>query len=73
VRLVADVYGLRRMLLIGLMLLTVGLLGSLLTWHYSALLALRLLTGVGAAIVGPTILAAMADLFSQTRRGKAMG
>jgi predicted MFS family arabinose efflux permease len=50
---VADVYGLRRMLLIGLMLLTMGLLGALLAWHYSALLILRLLTGVGPQSWGP--------------------
>jgi MFS transporter, DHA1 family, inner membrane transport protein len=70
---VADAHGPRRLLLVGLLLLTVGLLGALLAWHYSVLLALRLLTGVGAGIVGPTILAAIADHFPPARRGQAMG
>jgi ACS family hexuronate transporter-like MFS transporter len=70
---VSDAYGLRRMLLIGLLLMALGILGSLLAWNYGALLAFRLFTGVGAAIVGPTNLTAIADVFPPTGRGKAIG
>jgi predicted MFS family arabinose efflux permease len=70
---VSDAYGPRRMLLLGLLLMAVGMLGALLAWTYSALLALRLLTGVGAAMMTPKSLAAIADVFSPTGRGKAMG
>jgi predicted MFS family arabinose efflux permease len=70
---VSDAYGRRRMPLIGLMLMALGILGSILAWHYSSLLAFRLLTGVGAAIVGPNNIAAIADVFPPTGRGKAIG
>src|SRR5215510_15533980 len=70
---VSDAYGRRRMLLTGLLLLAVGLLGSTLAWHYESLLACRLLTGVGAALVPPNCVAAVADLFPPTARGKALG
>jgi predicted MFS family arabinose efflux permease len=70
---VSDTYGRRRMLLTGLMLMAVGILGSVLAWNYGALLAFRLLTGVGGAMVPPNSIAAIADVFPPTGRGKAMG
>jgi predicted MFS family arabinose efflux permease len=70
---VSDAYGRRRMLLTGLLLMAVGLLGSVLAWHYGSLLAFRLLTGVGAALIPPNSIAALADVFSPTERGKAVG
>src|SRR5919198_4059722 len=48
---VSDAYGRRRLLLSGLLLMAVGLLGSILAWNYRALLTCRLLTGAGAATV----------------------
>lgn len=70
---VSDAYGRRRMLLTGLMLMALGILGSILAWNYSSLLAFRLLTGVGAAMVPPNSIAAVADVFPPTGRGKAIG
>jgi len=70
---VSDVYGQRRMLLIGLLLMAGGMLGSVLAWNYSALLACRLLTGVGAAMVPPNCLAILVEVFPLAERGKAMG
>jgi predicted MFS family arabinose efflux permease len=70
---VSDSYGRRRMLLTGLLLMAVGILGAGLAWNYGALLVCRLLTGLGAAIVGPNNLAAIADVFPPTGRGKAIG
>ena len=70
---VSDAYGRRRMLLTGLLLMAVGLLGSVLAWHYGSLLAFRLLTGVGAALIPPNSIAALADVFAPTERGKAVG
>src|SRR5215813_14929912 len=70
---VSDRYGRRRMLLTGLLLLAVGMLGAVLAWTYGALLVCRLLTGVGAAIVGPNTPAAIADVVPPTGRGKAIG
>src|SRR5215471_18509651 len=70
---VSDAYGRRHILLSGLLLMALGLLGSVLAWHYSALLTCRLLTGVGAATVTPTSIAALAEVFPPTGRGKAIG
>ena len=70
---VSDAYGRRRLLLSGLLLMAVGMLGSVLAWNYRALLAWRLLTGVGAATVTPNSLAAIAEVVPPTGRGKAMG
>jgi predicted MFS family arabinose efflux permease len=70
---VSDSYGRRLMPLTGLMLMTLGMLGSVLAWNYGALLAFRLLTGVGAAMVPPNLIAVIADVFPPTGRGKAIG
>jgi DHA1 family inner membrane transport protein len=70
---VSDAYGRRRLLLIGLLLMAWGMLGSVLAWNYSALLTCRLLTGVGAATVTPNSIAAIAEVFPPTGRGKAIG
>jgi predicted MFS family arabinose efflux permease len=70
---VSDVYGQRPMLLTGLLLLALGLLGAVLAWDYQALLALRLLTGVGAALIPPNSLAIVSEVFLPTERGKAIG
>ncbi len=70
---VSDTYGRRPMLLIGLLLMALGILGSVLAWDYGTLLAFRLLTGVGAAMVPPNCIAAIAEVFPPTARGKAIG
>src|SRR5262245_57082564 len=70
---VSDAYGQRRMLLIGLLLMAVGMLGSVLAWNYGSLLACRLLTGVGAAMVPPNCIALLAEIVPPTERGKAIG
>jgi predicted MFS family arabinose efflux permease len=50
-----------------------GIFGSILAWNYNALLAFRLLTGVGAALVPPNGIAMIADVFPPERRGQAIG
>ena len=50
---VSDTYGRRRVGLTGLLVMAVGILGSILAWNYGVLLACRLLTGVGAAMIPP--------------------
>src|SRR5215475_11090635 len=42
---VSDTYGRRRVGLTGLLVMAVGIAGSLLAWNYGVLLACRLLTG----------------------------
>ena len=66
----SDTYGRRRVGLIGLLVMAVGILGSILAWNYGALLACRLLTGVGAAMIPPNSMAAIADHFPPAQRGR---
>ena len=63
----SDIYGRRRLLLTGLMLMGLGVLASGFAWNYSSLLACRLLTGVGAAMIPPNCFAAVADIFPLER------
>jgi DHA1 family inner membrane transport protein len=67
---VSDTYGRRRVGLTGLWVMAVGLVGSVLAWNYGALLACRLLTGVGAAMIPPNGMAAIADHFPPAQRGR---
>jgi predicted MFS family arabinose efflux permease len=66
----SDIYGRRRVGLTGLMVMAVGTLGSVLVWNYWGLLACRLLAGVGAAMIPPNSVAAIADRFAPTERGR---
>ena len=70
---ISDTYGRRPVLLIGLLLMALGVLGSGVAWSYSSLLALRLITGIGSAMVLPTIMAALADNVPPEKVGKAIG
>lgn len=69
----SDTYGRRRLLLTGVMLMGLGILGSGLAWNYGSLLAFRLLTGLGGAMVPPNLNATIADIFPAETRGKALG
>ncbi len=69
----SDAYGRRLMLLSGLALMVVGVLGSALAWSYGSLLAFRLVTGGGLAIVYSNCTAIVADIFPAENRGKAIG
>src|SRR5947209_16268432 len=62
----------RRVGLTGLLVMAVGILGSVLAWNYGTLLACRLLTGVGAAMIPPNGMAAIADHFPPAQRGRPM-
>jgi predicted MFS family arabinose efflux permease len=66
---ISDVYGRRRVGLAGLVLMSVGVLGSSFAWNYWGLLVCRLITGVGAAMISPNSMAAIADHFPPAERG----
>jgi len=70
---ISDTYGRRLVLLTGVMLMGVGILGSVVAWNYGSLLGFRLLTGMAAAMVPPTAIATVADIFPPGGRGKAIG
>ena len=67
---VSDTYGRRRVGLTGLLVMGGGILGSILAWDYWALLACRLLTGIGAAMIPPNSMALVADHFLPAERGR---
>ena len=66
----SDIYGRRKVELTGLMVMAVATLGSLLVWNYWGLLVCRLLAGVGAAMIPPNSVAAIADRFAPAERGR---
>ena len=70
---ISDTYGRRPVLLIGVLLMALGVLGSGAAWSYGSLLATRLITGVGSAMLPPTIIAALADNLPPEKVGKAVG
>jgi len=70
---ISDTYGRRPVLLIGVLLMALGVLGSGAAWSYGSLLATRLITGVGSAMLPPTIMAALADNLPVDKVGKAVG
>ena len=69
----SDNYGRRLVVLIGVMLMALGVLGSVLAWSYGSMLGFRLLTGLGMAAIAPNCLAVAADILPPARRGKAVG
>jgi len=70
---ISDTYGRRPVLLIGLLLMALGVLGSGLAWNFASMLVLRLITGVGSAMIPPTVIAALADNLPSEKVGKAVG
>ncbi len=70
---ISDTYGRRLVLLTGVMLMGASILGSAVAWNYGSLLGLRLLTGVAGALIAPSAVAAVADIFPPEGRGKAIG
>jgi len=63
----ADIYGRRRLLLVGLSIFTLSSLGAGLATSGGVLIAARLLQGLGAALMVPTTLAIIIATFTDTR------
>ncbi|HEU4758597.1 MAG TPA: MFS transporter [Dehalococcoidia bacterium] len=68
----ADRYGKRPMLMMGLAAMGLAALGSSLTSSYGALIALRVLSGIGDALVLPSAASAVADYFDGKDREVAL-
>jgi EmrB/QacA subfamily drug resistance transporter len=70
----ADLLGRRRLFMTGVLLFTAASLVCGLAWSPSALLAARVVQGVGAAIMTPTALSIIATTFRDgSERNKALG
>jgi MFS family permease len=68
-----DRFGSRRLALLGLALFAAGAAGGALAGGIGALLATRVLQGVGAGLVSPAALAGAVSGFPPERRGTALG
>jgi EmrB/QacA subfamily drug resistance transporter len=70
----ADLLGRRRLFMVGVLFFTAASLMCGLAWSPAALLAARVIQGVGAAIMTPTALSIISTTFSEgLERNKALG
>lgn len=70
---IGDRYGRRRLLMVGLIVFGAAAACALVMSNATALIALRAIMGVGAALVMPTTLSIITTSFPEERRGKAVG
>ncbi|MFC1870632.1 MFS transporter [Chloroflexota bacterium] len=69
----SDRIGHKRMLTIGLIIFSVSLIGYGISNTFWALIASSIFAGLGGAMMGPNILACIADYYSANTYGRAMG
>ena len=70
---VADIYGRKKIFALGLMIYTSSSLLAIFSFSMTALIAMRVLQGVGAAMFVTTGMAIITSIFPPARRGKAIG
>ncbi|MEM7490118.1 MAG: MFS transporter, partial [Pseudomonadota bacterium] len=68
-----DHYGRRRVFQAGLVVFAASCLLCAVAWSFPVLIAARVLEGVAAAMIAPTSLAIIADAFTGSERGRAVG
>ncbi len=69
----ADLYGRKPVLLVGIVVFLVGTVLCGLSWSMPSLIVFRLLQGVGAGAIQPVCLTVVGDLYSVQERGKIQG
>lgn len=69
----ADVYGRKPIMLIGIAIFLVGSLLAGVAWSMSSMVVFRLVQGVGAGAIMPVALTIIGDLFPARERGKVQG
>jgi multidrug resistance protein len=69
----ADLYGRKPVLVIGITVFLVGSVASAASWSMVSLIAFRSLQGVGAGSIGATVNTIAGDLYSVAERGKVQG
>jgi len=70
---IADIYGLKRIFVYGIILFTLASLGAALTPLVELLITARMFQGIGASMIFVTGLALITHAFPATERGKAIG
>jgi EmrB/QacA subfamily drug resistance transporter len=69
----ADIYGRKRLFLLGNILFTVGSLFAALSWSGYAIIAARIIQGLGGSMVFATSIAIVTAVFPPGERGRAIG
>ena len=69
----ADLYGRKRVLLIGIAIFLVGSIACGLAWSMLSLIAFRLVQGLGAGAIQPVTMTVVGDLYPAHERGKVQG
>ena len=69
----ADIYGRKRLFVAGIALMTVSCLLASFAWSSEALIAFRVIQGIGGALIFTTSVAIVAAVFPPERRGFALG
>lgn len=70
---VADIYGRKKIFTLGLIFYTSASLLAIFSFSMTALIAMRILQGIGAAMFVTTGMAIITSIFPPARRGKAIG
>lgn len=68
-----DLYGRRRVFLIGTVLLVIASIACALAWNAGSLIAFRVVQAIGACAMAPTAYSYVGVLFSARERGQATG
>jgi MFS family permease len=69
----ADVYGRKPILILGMTLVLLGSIFSGFAWSMSSLIAFRMLQGLGAGATTPVTATVMGDLFGLEQRARVLG
>ncbi|MBM7784278.1 MDR family MFS transporter [Tenggerimyces flavus] len=69
----ADTYGRKRVLIVGVLIFLLGSGLSALSWDMVALIAFRGIQGIGAGSIGAVVTTIVADLYNLSERGKVQG
>ncbi|HEY6931939.1 MAG TPA: MDR family MFS transporter [Marmoricola sp.] len=69
----ADLYGRKPILVIGVVLFLLGSLLSAASWNMLALIGFRALQGLGAGSIGATVMTVAGDLYDVEERGRVQG
>ncbi len=70
---VADIYGRKRLFLVGVSLLSLASLLAPFSWSAGALIAFRAIQGAGGAMIFTTSVAILTSVYPPDQRGKALG
>ena len=68
----SDSFGRRPIALFGMLLVAVSLIGGAFAPNFETLIVLRVFTGLGAGMLPPTMVGAIADVISPERRARAV-